>query len=75
METIKQHHQNCIKILEAIDYFKNRIKDQNELCATWSAASFLSIRAQAHHRIEIFNKCIERLEERYNKQLTNIITI
>ena len=60
-------HEKCIEVLEAIDTFENRIE-----LAKWDIEfgfirEFPTLVKEYKHRIEIYQMCITRLQERYNK--------
>lgn len=64
-ERIKKH-QDCIEILEAIQTFEMLIKSGKENIDGF-AGTFPEIRRKYIHNIEIYQMCITRLQERYNK--------
>jgi len=61
-----------VKIEEAIAYFENKVNDlvfSNQLGA---GHLFMSIRLRNTHDIEISEKCIDRLNERFDKLVTEL---
>jgi len=62
---IKQH-EVCIEILEGINHFKRMIDSRKESILGF-AGTFYDLRIKYTHDIEIYNMCINRLEERYYK--------
>ena len=62
---IKQHKKK-IEILEAIRHFENAIKLKTGSINGYPG-TFPELRRKYIHNIEIYNKCIQRLTERYSK--------
>lgn len=59
--------ETLIKIEESIQYYENQINElvySNQLGA---GDMFMSIRLRNTHDMEIYDMCIDRLEERFNK--------
>lgn len=61
-----------IKIEEGIQYYDNQINElvySNQLGAGYM---FISIRLKNTHDIEIYDMCIDRLNERFNKLVNTL---
>ena len=59
-------HEKCIEVLEAIRTFERFIKSAHENIDGF-AGTFPELRRKYIHRIEIYQMCITRLQERYSK--------
>lgn len=60
-------HEECINVLEAIKSYEARIENAKWNNLHWFVMSFPKIIKENEHRIEIWQKCIERLKLRYDK--------
>ncbi len=63
---MKQKHITAIELLEAIEYYEKRIK--NGYASMFGIQTYMII-----HNREIYEKCIERLKERYAKLIIQIV--
>lgn len=61
-----QAHKKCIEVLEAIQTFDRKIVDAKYWSELYKL-QFYAIKKQYQHLIEIYQMCITRLQERYNK--------
>ncbi|MEY2703834.1 MAG: hypothetical protein RLY43_2473 [Bacteroidota bacterium] len=61
-----EKHRKIIEILETIEWYESRIRTRKRI------ADGSIIERAYRHEIEIFEKVIQRLKERYNKQLKNL---
>ena len=67
-----QKLETLIKIEEAIQYYENQVHElvySNQLGA---GNMFISIRLKNTHAIEIYEMCIDRLNERFNKLVNTL---
>ncbi len=55
---MENKHETCIEIIHSIKYFQRRIKTLNDL-------EIPELKEKFKRKREIFNKCIERLEQRH----------
>jgi hypothetical protein len=65
-------HQTCIEILLAIEHFEKRRRLTKESLNGATGRLFPGLAAEMLHSIDIAGKCIERLRERYIKQLEQL---
>jgi hypothetical protein len=72
MKHIIKHHYTSIEILEAIQYFNVRI-DTLQGALQGVALHFPVLVKKYTHQIDIYNRCITRLNERYYRQLQKLI--
>jgi ABC-type Zn uptake system ZnuABC Zn-binding protein ZnuA len=63
--------QTCIEILEAITHFENMIKLKKESINGFSG-TFPELRKKYLHNIQIYQKCMIRLIQRYKTILNQI---
>lgn len=61
-----EKHQLKIEILEAIQHFARMIEHKQESIDGFPG-TFINLRMKYLHNIEIYNKCINRLKQRYNE--------
>ena len=71
METIKKL-ELLIEIEEKIEYYENEIVEKKWSNDFGSGLEHLNIRNKNTHNIEIYKMCIDRLNERFIKQLIAI---
>ena len=71
METIEKL-ELLIEIEQAIQHFENRINDLVWSNHFGSGLEFMTIRLKNTHNIEILEMCIDRLNERFTKQLNTL---
>jgi len=64
-------HEICISILQGVSEFEERKKMITESFYGFSS-SFPELKEKYLRDIEIHDKCIERLKQRYNKALTEL---
>ena len=69
-ETITQH-EKCIEILEAIQHFQAMIQHKNDSINGFGG-SFKDLRNKYTDNIDTYNRCINRLTERYNKLIIKL---
>ena len=62
-----------VDILNAIKYYRDCIKTQNDCINIKAFNDFYNIRERAKHDKEIFLMCIIRLKERFEKNQLKII--
>jgi hypothetical protein len=65
-------HQVCIEILEGIQYFEQSKKHKIESIEGF-AGTFPELRRKYVHEIDIYNRCIKRLEQRHDKVILSIL--
>ena len=70
-KTLIDNHQLCIEILEGISHFQSSIRLKKESLNGF-AGTFYELRIKYAHNIDIYNRCINRLNQRYNNILNNI---
>ena len=63
-----EKHQMCIEILEGIMHFEQRKKHRIESIDGF-AGIFPELRKKYVNEIDTINRCIKRLEQRYNRVL------
>lgn len=63
-------HQTCIEIIEAIMHFERRKKHIVESIES-IAGTFPDLRRKYVNDIDTINRCITRLQERYNRVLNS----
>ncbi len=66
VQELKKWHESKVKQLEAIEYFQERLKANQDLlrqCSVYN--TFPDIKKQVEHDIAIYKMCIIRLAERY----------
>ena len=61
-------HRKCIALLEAIETFQAFIKNRSESLNGY-ISQFPVLVKKYENEIDTYHRCIERLEQRYNKQL------
>jgi hypothetical protein len=61
-----KNHETSIELLEAMQHFENLIKHK-ETAIKMCENSFPRLQYKYIHNIDIYNKCINRLQNRYNK--------
>jgi hypothetical protein len=66
---LKKKHQQGIEILEAMETFNRRIKSTQDSLNGFGG-QFEWLRKKYTHNIEIYEKCVERLYQRYMKLIT-----
>ena len=66
-ELIKKH-ESCILILEAIQFYNRRIS-LNEESINGFAGTFPRLKTKYLNDIDTIERCIKRLEQRYNNAL------
>ena len=66
-----EKHQQCIDILMGIKSFQRRIITVEESINGFPG-TFLELRIKYAHRIDIYIRCINRLNQRYYKLLNEI---
>ena len=71
METIKKL-ELLIEIKEKIEYYENEIVEKKWSNDFGSGLEHLKMRNKNTHNIEIYKMCIDRLNERFIKQLIAI---
>jgi hypothetical protein len=71
MKELIEKHQTCIEIIDAILFFKRRIKLYEEWIHGFPG-TFPGLRRKYERNIEIQNMCIARLLQRYKKALSQI---
>jgi hypothetical protein len=64
-------HQECIKLLEAMEYFQMRIKSESARAETYQNV-FPKIAEKARHEMDIAQRAKGRLDARYAKTLNLI---
>lgn len=64
----------CIKIVEGISYFKRMLKSQQESIDGFQG-TFPELRRKLIHRMEVYQKCVDRLQQRYEKAVTGLYTL
>ena len=65
-------HEVGTEILNAIKYYEDCVKTQNEHINKPIYEDFFNIRHKAKHDKEIYLKCIARLQERFIKNQSKI---
>jgi hypothetical protein len=65
-ESLIKKHERCIEILYAIKYFEERKKNRIESIDGF-AGLFPELKQKYINNIDIINRCIKRLIERYNR--------
>ena len=66
----KDIHKSCIQILFAIQTYETWIA--NLQSGIYRVSLFPEAQAKARHDVDIYQRCIKRLEQRYNKQLNKL---
>jgi hypothetical protein len=66
--------ETCVKIVEGIRLFKRLIESQQESLDGFQG-TFPELRRKLIHRIEIYQKCVQRLEQRYEKAVAGLYKI
>jgi hypothetical protein len=64
-------HQDCIKLLEAMEYFQMRIKSESARAETYQNV-FPKIAEKARHEMDIAQRAKGRLDARYAKTLKEL---
>jgi len=59
-------HQQCIEIVEAIAHFQMSKRHTIRSIESFGG-TFPNLRKKYIHNIDIYNRCINRLKERYNR--------
>ncbi len=59
--------ERLITINSAIEYYENRINDRQHNNEFGAGLEFQSVRNMNDHDIDIYKRCIERLNERFRK--------
>jgi len=67
-----QIHERCIEILEDIMIFENKRRRIKESLNGATGRLFPGLIPEMMHDIDIAERCIERLRERYIKQLEQL---
>jgi hypothetical protein len=70
MERIELH-QNCINLLEAMEYFQMRIKSESARAETYQNV-FPKIAEKSRHEMDIAQRAMRRLNDRYAKTLKEL---
>lgn len=65
-------HEKCIGISKAIEYFQQKIQSKKESIAGFAVFNFPDIKRKWEHDMNIYERCIDRLFERYNKTLKQL---
>lgn len=68
----KRTHQTCIELIEAMDHFKRMVQLTNDSIEGFPG-SFPELKRKYNHKLEIYRACINRLEDRYHKQLKTLM--
>ena len=68
----KETLELLIEIQEAIEYFEHKINMSDWSNSFGLGLEFPSIKEKNEHNIEIFHMCIDRLNERFTKQLNTL---
>ena len=61
-----ERHEECINILDSITHFKRLIEVDKDTIDQLPI-EFKDVRDKFNHKIDVYQKCIERLEQRYQK--------
>lgn len=69
IEYLLDRHYKAIELLDGINSFKNRIGMRKGSLKGF-AGTFPNLKAKYLNEIDTFERCIVRLEERYNKLFT-----
>ena len=64
--------ETLIKIEERIQYYDNQINELVHSNQLGAGDMFISIRLKNTHDIEIYHRCIDRLNERFNKLVNTL---
>lgn len=68
--TLIEKHQKAIEILLQIEYFENLIQMTND-SLKGIAGEFANLKIKYEHDGVIYNKCIDRIKQRYDKLFCN----
>lgn len=63
--------ETCVKIVEGIRFFKRMIESQQESLDGFQG-TFPELRRKLIHRAEIYQKCADRLQERYERAVAGL---
>lgn len=61
-----ERHEECINILDSITHFERLIRVDKDTIDQLPI-EFKDVRDKFNHKIDVYQKCIERLEQRYQK--------
>lgn len=63
--------ETCIKIVESIRFFKRMLESQQESLDGFQG-TFPELRRKLIHKVEIYQKCADRLQQRYEKAVAGL---
>lgn len=63
--------ETCTKIVEGIGYFKRMLKSGQESLDGFQG-TFPELRRKLVHRMEVHQKCVDRLQQRYEKAVAEL---
>jgi hypothetical protein len=69
--TIKEKHQTCIDLLDAIEYFDGKISTRRDSMDSF-VVRYFDLEYKWMHDIDIYTRCIARLRSRYHKVMKSL---